>query len=257
MVGCQMELPHRPKHDVFVPKGGFRQLVDDLQQARSVHDWSIVICYAFDRRTRLLPFRWVDRRVVPCGVRSIAASLRECGFQRTRTVLQQWTPNFSPSATVRAGFPIDLLLVSSMGLHAEKAYRMVRDAHSLGANRPLILIGGPKAIYEPEDCFGIGNEIVGQGVDAACTGEEYVLLHLLSLLADEACAFPHDLRPKRLDGRIMNGATFAEDARQPLGCDLLDADRKFKLRHYALLAVISGFALFPHSEQPLRFWDAL
>ena len=181
-----MELPHRPKDDLFVPKGGFRQLVDELQQARGAHAWSIVIGYAFDYRTRLLPFRWVDKRAVPCGVRSIAASLRECGFQRTRTVLQQWTPNFSPSATVRAGFPIDLLLVSSMGLHAEKAYRMVRDAHSLGANRPLILIGGPKAIYEPEDCFGIGKEIVGEGVDAACTGEEFVLLDLLRLLTDEA-----------------------------------------------------------------------
>ena len=180
-----MELPSRDKEDVFVPDGGFRRLTEELQNAKSAHDWSVVIAYSFDFRTRLMPFRWVDKRVVPCGVRSIAASLRECGFQRTRIVLQQWNPRFSPSATVQAGFPIDLLLVSSMGLHAEPAYKLVRDAHSLGADRPLILMGGSKAIYEPEDCFGIGEEIIGPGVDVACTGEEYVLLDFLRMLTAE------------------------------------------------------------------------
>lgn len=183
-----MELPQRSRDDVFVPDGGYRRVVHDLRQARGVHDWSIVTVNAFDRRTRLMPFRWVDRRLVPCGVRSLSASLRECGFPRTRTVLQQWTPNFSPWAAVRAGHSIDLLLISSMGLHAEKAYELIRDAHRLGSDRPLILIGGPKAIYEPEDGFGLGQDIVGDGVDIACTGEEYVLLDLLRLLAEEACA---------------------------------------------------------------------
>jgi len=188
-----MELPRRPRDDVFVPDGGFRQAVEALRGARRAHGWSIVLAYAFDQRTRLMPFRWVDRRIVPCGVRSIAATLRECGFSQTRIVLQQWTPRFSPSATVRAGFPIDLLLVSSMGLHADGAYRLVHDAHSLREQRPLILMGGPKAIYEPEDCFGVGEQI-GDGVDVACTGEEYVLLEFLRLLADEALPGEHPLR---------------------------------------------------------------
>jgi radical SAM superfamily enzyme YgiQ (UPF0313 family) len=190
-----MELPRRPKDDVFVPDGGFRRAVENLQGAKAAHEWSIVLAYAFDKRTRLMPFRWVDRRIVPCGVRSIAATLRECGFSQTRIVLQQWTPRFSPAATVRAGVPIDLLLVSSMGLHAEGAYQLVRDAHSLGGDRPLILMGGPKAIYEPEDCFGI--EQIGNGVDVACTGEEFVLLEFLRLLAEEAIPGEHPLRAFR------------------------------------------------------------
>lgn len=189
-----MELPRRTGEDVFVPEGAFRRLIAGLQAARAAHEWSIVVAYAFDNRTRLMPFRWVDRRIVPCGVRSIAASLRECGFGRTRVVLQQWTPNFSPAETVRSGYPIDLLLVSSMGLHAERAYQLVRDAHRLGKQRPLILIGGPKAIYEPEDCFGIGEEVVGAGADAACTGEEYVLLELLQTLADQSRRGEHPLQ---------------------------------------------------------------
>ena len=181
-----MELPRREQHDVYVPDGGYRRVVQELQRARSAHDWSMVLAYPFDFRTRLMPFRWVDRRVVPCGVRSLASSLIESGFRKIRTVLQQWTPNFSPSAAVQSGQKIDVLLISSMGLHAEKAYALIKDAHALGKDRPLILIGGPKAIYEPEDCFGIGEDIVGGGVDLACTGEEFVLLSFLQALSEEA-----------------------------------------------------------------------
>lgn len=186
-----MELPRRARDDVYVPDGAYSRAVSDLRAATWTHEWSPVIAYPFDTRTRVMPFRWLDRRVVPCGVRSVAASLLECGFSRTRIVLQQWNPNFSPAAAVRAGYPIDLLLISAMGLHADEAYRMIRDAHTLGEARPLILIGGPKAIYEPEDCFAISEEAVGAGVDAAVTGEEYVFLDLLRLLADQAMPGEH------------------------------------------------------------------
>lgn len=179
-----MELPRRDRDDVFVPDGGYGQLVDQLRDARSAQEWSIVVAYPFDARTRVMPFRWVDRRVVPCGVRSLGAALLECGFTNTRTVLQQWTPKFSVSATVKSGRPIDVLMISSMNLHAGMAYRMIRDAHTLGDDRPLILMGGPKAIYEPEDCFGLPE--AGEGADVACTGEEYVLLDFLRLLTEEA-----------------------------------------------------------------------
>ena len=179
-----MELPRREKDDVFVPDGGYGRLVDELREADAAHDWSIVIAYPFDTRTRLMPFRWVDRRVVPCGVRSIGAGLLDSGFTNIRTVLQQWTPKFSVSATVKSGRPIDILMISCMNLHAGQAYRMIEDAHSLGDDRPLIVMGGPKAIYEPEDCFGMP---AGEaGVDLACTGEEYVLLDFLRLLSEES-----------------------------------------------------------------------
>lgn len=179
-----MELPRRAPNDVYIPAGGYRRLVADLQQRTEIHDWSPLLISAFDDRTRVMPFRWVDKRMVPCGVRSLAASLLECGFAKTRIVLQQWTNKVRTSAVVRAGHPVDILIVSSMGLHAEKAYQLVQDAHKLGDDRPLILMGGPKAIYEPEDLFA--PHLVGEGVDIAVTGEEFVLLELLQLLADHA-----------------------------------------------------------------------
>lgn len=184
-----MELPRRAADDLYVPAGGYRRLVDELRGAKSAHEWSSVIAYPFDLRTRLMPFRWLDKRVVPCGARSLAGSLMESGFSRTRIVLQQWNPRFSPSAAVQAGYPIDLLLISAMGLHAEAAYSFIRDAHTLGDARPLIVIGGPKAIYEPEDCFGL--EQVGPGVDLAVTGEEFVFLDFLRVLTDAARAGEH------------------------------------------------------------------
>ena len=46
-------------------------------------------------------------------------------------------------------------MVSAMQIHSEPAYRLIRDAWQLGDNRPLILAGGPKAVYEPWDFFGL------------------------------------------------------------------------------------------------------
>ncbi|MEO1996749.1 MAG: radical SAM protein [Planctomycetaceae bacterium] len=181
-----MELPRRSPEDVYIPDGAYPELMHELRVASGSSDWSSVLYYCFDNHTRLMPFRWLDKRVVPCGVRTVAGCLLEAGFDQTRIVLQQWTPNFRPSATVRSGRKIDILLVSSMGLHAEQAYRIVRDAHALGEDRPLILIGGPKAIYEPEDCFSKPAEVIGGGVDAAVTGEVFILLELLRLLSSMA-----------------------------------------------------------------------
>ena len=181
-----MELPRRSPDDVYVPDGAYGEVVRELASSPVAREWSSVLYYCFDNRTRLMPFRWLDRRVVPCGVRSIAACLLGCGMNQTRIVLQQWTPNFLASRAIAAGQKIDILMISSMGLHADQAYRMIRDAHSLGENRPLILIGGPKAIYEPEDCFAKSPDLVADGVDAAVTGEVFVLLELLRLLADQA-----------------------------------------------------------------------
>lgn len=202
-----MELPRRSCDDVFWPDGCHTKLIGSLRESHGIHEWSSVIAYPFDNRTRLMPFRWLDKRVVPCGARSIATTLLECGFSSTRLVLQQWNPRFSPSATVRAGHPIDLLLISSMGLHADEAYRMIRDAHRLGPDRPLILMGGPKAIYEPEDAFGSGIESAGDSADVAVTGEEYILLELLQLLADHALPGEHplDVFRRAREARLLDG----------------------------------------------------
>jgi hypothetical protein len=71
-----------------------------------------------------------------------------------------------------------------MQVHAERAYALVRDAHRMDDARPLILVGGPKAIYEPTDFFELGPE-PGIGADCVVTGEAFVLLDLLHTILAE------------------------------------------------------------------------
>lgn len=180
-----MELPRRSREDAFLPDGAFRDVLDRLRQQPAVRELRIGIAYAFDFRTRMLPYWFADKRMAPCAVRTLADVLTAAGCKHVRIILQQWTPNFRPSEAVLDGQPLDLLLVSAMQVHAEPAFELIRDAHRLGAQRPLILAGGPKAIYEPTD-YLIANE--GQaGADCSVTGEAYVLLALLdAVLAQRA-----------------------------------------------------------------------
>ncbi|HRX87765.1 MAG TPA: radical SAM protein, partial [Phycisphaerae bacterium] len=173
-----MELPRREAGDVLLPDGSFTQAVQDLRSLDDAHDLNIVIVYAYDRRTHMLPYWYADRRMAPCSVRILGDVLNAAGFHNVRIVLQQWTPNFKPSQATLGGKPIDILMVSAMQVHAEPSYDLVRDAHTLGDRRPLILAGGPKAIYEPADYFELGPK-PGISADCVCTGEAYVLLDLL------------------------------------------------------------------------------
>ena len=143
-----------------------------------------VVVYAFDRRTRLLPYFYSSHRMAPAGARAVGAALYDSGLTQTRIVFQQWTPNFRPSRARLDGRPIEMLLVSSMQIHAENAYRLVAEACSRrSANRPFIVVGGPKAIYEPWDLFSIeGDPLVS--ADVAVTGEEFVLAQLVEVLLE-------------------------------------------------------------------------
>lgn len=180
-----MELPRRAHGDVYLPDGEFRQRVRRLRQLTHAHDLRIGIVYAFDFRTRMLPFWYADKRMAPCSVRLLADALHEAGFTNLRIVLQQWSPRVLPSRMRLNGKPLDVLLVSAMQVHAAPAYELVRDAHRMGDSRPLILAGGPKAIYEPTDFFEIGPE-PGIGADCVITGEGFVLLDLLhTVLTDD------------------------------------------------------------------------
>jgi radical SAM superfamily enzyme YgiQ (UPF0313 family) len=176
-----MELPNRAKDDIFLPDGQFGRVTADLRRQTHCHDIGIVVTYAFDTRTRLLPFFLADRRMPPAGPRAIAAALTNAGFRRVRIVLQQWNPNFRPSQARIDGRPIDVLMVSAMQIHSEPAYKLIEDAWMLGEDRPLIIAGGSKAIYEPHHFLGIGP---GARIhaDVAVTGEEYVLLELMNLV---------------------------------------------------------------------------
>jgi radical SAM superfamily enzyme YgiQ (UPF0313 family) len=107
-------------------------------------------------------------------------------------VLRQWSPNVRPSRVRFDGKPPQILLVSSMQIHSASAYELVRDAHQLGDDRPLILAGGAKAIYEPWDFFGIAPG--GDSVDVAVTGEEFVVLQLLERVMSFRGANEHPRR---------------------------------------------------------------
>src|SRR5712691_996791 len=67
---------------------------------------------------------------------------------------------------------------------------MIRDAYKLGDERPFILAGGAKAIYEPWDFFGVDPE--GQcSADVAVTGEEFVALELLDRIMESRANGEH------------------------------------------------------------------
>ncbi|MCH7527678.1 MAG: B12-binding domain-containing radical SAM protein [Planctomycetes bacterium] len=122
--------------------------------------------------------------MAPAGPRAVASALYDSGLTQTRIVLQQWNPNFRPSRARLDGEVIEMLLISSMQIHAQPAYRLIADACSIPIrDRPLIIGGGPKVIYEPWDLFGIGGD-PKVSADVVITGEEFVLMQLIEVLLD-------------------------------------------------------------------------
>ena len=145
-------------------------------------DLTSVIACAFDHRTRVLPFIVADTRMAPAGVRAIGSAMADVGFTKTRIVLQQWNRNFRPSQMRLDGRIPDLFMVSSMRIHLAQCKALIRDACRIEPERrPLIIAGGPLAIYEPWEVFGDAPEQPASA-DVAVTGEEYVLLSLLEVL---------------------------------------------------------------------------
>ncbi len=130
----------------------------------------------------MLPFIYADTRMAPAGVRGIGAAMVDCGFEKTRIVLQQWNRKFRPSMMQLDGRVPDLFMVSSMGLHSQQAMAMISDARRIDADqRPLIIAGGPHAVYQPAELFS-DDPADPTSTDVAVTGEEFVLLSLIELL---------------------------------------------------------------------------
>lgn len=185
-----MELPSRAKGDVLLPPDEMVNIRQRLRRIAGRHDLTTVIACAFDHRTRLLPFIYADLRMVPAGVRAVGAALVDAGFTKTRIVLQQWNRHFQPSAMRLDGRVPELFLVSSMHIHAAECDRLIQDACRIdAAHRPLIVVGGPRMIYEPWSVF-CGDRHNDWSADVAVTGEEYVLLELLEVLL--ATRAPHE-----------------------------------------------------------------
>src|SRR5437016_385084 len=149
-----MELPSRPKNDKYTRPGQYGELERRLRKNADADEMPILVTYAFDYRTRLGPYLFADMRLLTAGPRAIASALYNAGFTKVRVVLRQWTRNLQPSLARFDGDPPKMLFVSSMQIHSASAYEMIEDAYRLGDERPFILAGGAKAIYEPWDFFG-------------------------------------------------------------------------------------------------------
>ena len=179
-----MELPRRDRGDEFLPLGELTDIRRRLRAVAPKHDLATVIACAFDRRTRMLPFILADMRLAPAGVRAIGSAMVDSGFAKTRIVLQQWNRNFRPSQMRLDGRIPDLFMISSMQIHFAQCEAMIRDACTIDADRrPLIIVGGPKTIYEPWHVFS-ADPGDPWAADVAVTGEEYVLLSLLEAVLD-------------------------------------------------------------------------
>lgn len=178
-----MELPTRSAADRFTTPGRYRELETQIRRRVQESDIPILFIYAFDPRTRLGPFVFVDKTLIPGAPRALGAALYAAGFHNVRLVLQQWNPHIRPSAARFAGKPPEVLMISAMQIHSAPAYRLIRDAWQLGDDRPLIIAGGPKAVYEPWDYFGLSPD-GREGADVVVTGEEYVLLELLERIVE-------------------------------------------------------------------------
>ena len=180
-----MELPFRPKDDRLLPAGELADIRARLRPLAAKHDLATVVACAFDHHTRMLPFIYADMRMVPAGVRAVAAELLDAGFAKTRIVLQQWNKRFRPSQMQLDGRVPDMFCVSTMQLHWLPAEQMLRDVCRIDPDkRPLVVVGGPKAIYEPWDVFS-PDPADPWGADVAVTGEAYVLLAMLEVLLAE------------------------------------------------------------------------
>ncbi|HEY3245037.1 MAG TPA: radical SAM protein [Phycisphaerae bacterium] len=178
-----MELLSRPKADIYTRPGEYPALRQRLRALTAGLEIPSLVAYAFDPRTRLLPYYFTSHHMAPAGARAVGAALFDSGLPHTRIVLQQWTPNVRPSTARLEHRPIELLLVSSMQIHAAYAYNLIQDACRMDGRRPLIIAGGPKAIYEPQDLFAIRGD-ARVNADVVVTGEEFVLMQLLEVLLD-------------------------------------------------------------------------
>ena len=178
-----MELPQRCRGDEFAPAGRVGELLSRIAARPGLDEIPVACFSAFDFRTRLLPFLFYDTRVAPAGLRAIASVFHEAGFTRTRGIFQLWSPKVMPSACRIDGQPLGVLAVSALQIHSQPSYDLIADAWSMGANRPLILAGGPKAVFQPDHYFGLGPD-GDMHADVAFTGEELILIELLDRITE-------------------------------------------------------------------------
>src|SRR3984885_13660023 len=179
-----MELPRRARGDELLKPGELAELRRRLRLIADKHDLATIICCGFNHRPAMLLFISADTRMAPAGVRGIGSAMVDAGFHKTRIVLQQWNRHFRPSQMRLDGRIPDLFMVSSMGLHSGHCMDLIRDARRIDpAVRPLIIAGGPHAVYQPYELFSADPKDQSSA-EVVATGEEFVLLSLIEVLLD-------------------------------------------------------------------------
>jgi len=183
-----MELTSRARGDELLTDGELTAIRRRLRLVARRHDVASVIACAFDHRTRMLPLVYVTTHMAPGGVRAIGSAMVDSGFHKTRIVLQQWNRNFRPSRMRLDGRMPDIFMVSSIQIYSAECRALIRDACRIDpARRPLIIVGGAKAIYQPWDLFSTDHRDPW-GADVAVRGEEYVLLNMLEVVLSARAA---------------------------------------------------------------------
>ncbi len=178
-----MELNVRKGPNVFLPPKSYRQLEARLQRHDAeLAEMPVVVLACHDPQARKLPFMLFERFIFPAGARTVGGAVSQAGFRRTRSVFQLWNPHFRPSQARLDGRTPQLLLLSTMLVHVRRAYEAIRDAWTMGADRPLIVAGGPMAYTEPYWFWPVSRPQGAVGPDVVVSGEAYVLLDLLHLL---------------------------------------------------------------------------
>src|SRR5207253_3365692 len=125
------ELLSRAKNDRYTRAGEYQELEKRLRDNAETAKIPILVCYAFDYRTRLGPFLFADTRLLTAGPRAIAAALHSAGFSKTRIILRQWNRYLQPSQARLDGELPQMLFVSSMQIHSASAYELIADAYRL------------------------------------------------------------------------------------------------------------------------------
>lgn len=173
-----MQLPMRKGADRYFR--GYKQLERSVALADGEKP-SVLLYYAFDWRTRVGPFVGLDLPLANLGIRDVGGALYSAGFEKTRVVFGNWNPEFDFREARIDGRVPEVFGVGSMQINSADANKKIAQAVSLGEERPLIIGGGPHAIYQPWKFFAIGG-YRNQGVDVAVKGEQNVVLGLMEVL---------------------------------------------------------------------------
>src|SRR3989344_1571351 len=196
--------PVRDKKDRVIPKGMYKNLEQRLKERNDVKGIRTVTVYPFDRYTDLGPYVGLADRLISGGILHYTACLVNSGFTNLRAVLRQHNPKLKLSKSKLNGQPIDQVEISSMSIHSNDVWDIIKDAYQM-PNRPLITLGGPAGKYEPHMFFGT-KEDPTIGIDVAITGEAYTGIVLKERILNR--------RKKLSNGRTISMREAFEDLAQ-------------------------------------------